>query len=78
MSSKVEFLYLSEEEMIEAGALDMKSCIETLEEMFVLLSKGDYLLGGPKRNDHGLMLWFNENENFLISLLRVLTDALCH
>lgn len=64
MSSKVEFLYLSEEEMIEAGALDMKSCIETLEEMFVLLSKGDYLLGGPKRNDHGLMLWFNENEEF--------------
>lgn len=62
MSKKVEFLYLSEEEMIEAGALDMAKCIETLEEMFLLLGKGDYLLGGPNRNDHGLMLWFNENE----------------
>lgn len=62
MSKKVEFLYLSEEEMIEAGALDMEKCIETLEEMFLLLGKGDYLLGGPNRNDHGLMLWFNEKE----------------
>ncbi len=63
MSKKVEFLYLTEEEMIEAGALDMAKCIETIEEMFLLLGKGDYLLGGPNRNDHGLMLWFNEKED---------------
>lgn len=64
MSSKVELLYLTEEEMIDAGVLDMKECINTIEKMFKLMGKGDYLLGGPNRNDHGLMLWFNKEEPF--------------
>lgn len=64
MSKKVEFLYLTEEELIEAGVLDMKECVNTIESMFRLLGKGDYLMGGPNRNDHGLMLWFNEEEPF--------------
>lgn len=64
MSDKLELLYLKEEDMIEAGVLNMDECIETMEEMFKLLGKGDYLLGGPNRNDHGLMLWFNKHEKF--------------
>lgn len=64
MSEKVELLYLNEENLIEAGVLNMKECMKTIEEMFDLLGKGDYIMGGPKRNDHGLMLWFNEEEKF--------------
>lgn len=64
MSEKLEFLYLKEEEVIEAGVLNMKECIDTIEEMFTLIGKGDYMMGGPNRNDHGLMLWFNKEEKF--------------
>ena len=64
MGKKVEFLYLNEEEMIEAGVLDMEECIQTIDEMFHLIGKGDYIMGGPNRNDHGLMLWFNKEEPF--------------
>jgi ornithine cyclodeaminase len=64
MSKKLEFLYLKEEEIIEAGVLNMSQCIDTIEEMFKLLGKGDYIMGGPNRNDHGLMLWFNEENRF--------------
>ncbi|MBB5171894.1 tyramine oxidase subunit B [Texcoconibacillus texcoconensis] len=64
MSEKLEFLYLTEEDIIEAGVLNMKECIDTIEEMFRLIGKGDYMMGGPNRNDHGLMLWFNEEEPF--------------
>lgn len=46
MSEKVELLYLQEEELIEAGILDMKECVNTMEEMFHLMGKGDYMLGG--------------------------------
>ncbi|QKY70167.1 tyramine oxidase subunit B [Lentibacillus sp. CBA3610] len=64
MSEKLELLYLKEEEVIEAGVLNMKNCISTIEEMFRLIGKGDFIMGGPNRNDHGLMLWFNEEEPF--------------
>lgn len=64
MGKKVEFLYLNEEEMIEAGVLNMEECIQTIDEMFHLISKGDYIMGGPNRNEHGLMLWFNKEEPF--------------
>src|SRR5699024_8361408 len=59
-----ELFYLNEENLIDAGVLNMKECMKTIEEMFDLLGKGDYIMGGPKRNDHGLMLWFNEEEKF--------------
>lgn len=64
MSQKVEFLYLQEEDLIEAGVLNMKECVDTIESMFHLIGKGDYMMGGPNRNDHGLMLWFNKEEPF--------------
>ena len=62
--SKVDFLYLSEPDMIKAGVLDSKGCVDTIEEVFRLLSKGDYLMGGPKENSHGVMLWFPSQPRF--------------
>ncbi|MGN0152916.1 MAG: tyramine oxidase subunit B [Lachnospiraceae bacterium] len=55
---KVGFLYLSEEDMIKAGVLDMKGCVETVGEVVALLSEGDYLMGGKDHNDHGIQLIF--------------------
>ena len=54
----MEFLYLSEEDMIRAGVLDMPRCIDTMEDTFFLLQKGDYRLGGPNNSDHGLRTRF--------------------
>lgn len=62
--SKVDFLYLSEPDMIKAGVLDSKACVDTIEEVFRLLSRGDYLMGGPKENSHGVMLWFPKEPRF--------------
>lgn len=64
MSSNVDFLYLSEPDMIKAGVLDSKHCVDTIEEVFKLLSQGDYLMGGPKENSHGIMLWFPSKPRF--------------
>lgn len=44
MGKKTEFLYLSERDTIEAGVLDAKKCIDNAEEVFTLLSEGDYLM----------------------------------
>lgn len=46
MGKKTEFLYLSERDTIDAGVLDEKKCIDNAEEVFKLLSQGDYLMGG--------------------------------
>lgn len=58
MDKKVEFLYLDEENMIDAGVLDVKRCVEVAEEVNVLLSKGDYLMGGRDNNEHGIEVIF--------------------
>jgi ornithine cyclodeaminase len=55
---------LSEEDMIKAGVLNMQKCVETIDETFKLLGKGDYLMGGPRENEHGLMIWFPEEKRF--------------
>ena len=60
VQTKIEFLYLSEEDMIQAGVLDMKKCVKVIDEMFKVVGKGDYLMGGPNENEHGIMLWFPE------------------
>lgn len=61
---KVDFIYLSEKDMLDAGVLDAKECVNTIEEVFRLLSRGDYIMGGPKENSHGVMLWFPEKPRF--------------
>jgi len=55
---ELNFLYLSQEDMINSGVLDMHECIKTIEEGFKVMGNGDYLFGGPGENEHGLKLWF--------------------
>ncbi len=64
MKKKTEFLYLNEEEMIEAGVLDYGRCIDVEEEVFRLLSLGDYVMGGDKSNSHGIMMKFPKESPF--------------
>ena len=64
MGKKTEFLYLNEEEMIEAGVLDYGRCIEVEEEVFRLMSMGDYVMGGDKHNSHGIMMKFPKESPF--------------
>jgi len=58
--SEVKFLYLSQEDMIEAGVLDMHKCVEVIDKAFKIMAKGDYLHGGPGREEHGLRIFFPE------------------
>lgn len=58
MSGKIDFLYLNEKDMIAAGVLDMPRCIDAMEDMFTLLYKGDYRMGGDDANEHGIRVSF--------------------
>lgn len=60
----VDFLYLNEEDMIKAGVTDMAGCVEAMEEMFRLMKIGDYRMGGPNGNSHGVMMTFPEESPF--------------
>ena len=53
----MDFLYLSEEDMIRAGVLDMHACIDSMEYTFRLLHDGDYRLGG-NNDSHGIRTRF--------------------
>ena len=64
MGKATKFLYLDEEEMIKAGVLDSAHCIDVEEELFGLLSKGDYVMGGDKHNSHGIALKFPKESPF--------------
>lgn len=64
MGKRTEFLYLNEEEVIQAGGLDYARCIDVEEEIFTLLSQGDYVMGGDKFNSHGIMMKFPEESPF--------------
>ncbi len=62
--TKIDFLYLSEQDMMRAGVMDMKGCIEAIEEMFRLMKLGDYRMGGANGNSHGVMMSFPEKPLF--------------
>jgi len=62
--SQVDFLYLSEQDMIKAGVTDMPGCVDAMEEMFRLLKTGDFRMGGPESNSHGVMMTFPEKSSF--------------
>ena len=64
MSTKIDFLYLSEPDMIKAGVKDMGKCVEVMEDMMVTLNKGDYVMGGENHNSHGCMVTFPDNPEF--------------
>ena len=63
MSTEMNFLYLNEDDMIKAGVLDMKGCMSTMEDMFTLLNKGDYRMGGENANEHGIRVSFPVNSD---------------
>ena len=46
MDTKIDFLYLSEPDMIKAGVKDMGKCVDCMEDLLVTLNKGDYMMGG--------------------------------
>lgn len=62
-NTKIDFLYLSEKDMIVAGVTDMLKCVHTMEEMFTLLHKGDYRMAGTNNDSHGAMITFPENSD---------------
>lgn len=62
--TKIDFLYLNEEDMIKAGVKEMAGCVDAMEEMFKLLKSGDYRMGGPNGNSHGVMMTFPEESPF--------------
>lgn len=43
---KVEILYLSEKDMLEAGVNDVLKCTDTMVEVVKLLDDEDYRMGG--------------------------------
>lgn len=63
-NTKIDFIYLSEVDMIQAGVMDMRACVDTMEEMFGLLYHGDYRMAGPNNNSHGAMVVFPEQSPF--------------
>ncbi len=61
---KIDFLYLSEEDMVKAGVKDMAGCVEAMDEMLRLLKIGDFRMGGQNGNSHGCMVMFPEKSPF--------------
>ncbi len=63
-STKIDFIYLSEPDMLRAGVTDMSACVDTIEEMFELLYRGDYRMAGANNNSHGSLILFPEDSPF--------------
>ncbi|MBU0555011.1 MAG: ornithine cyclodeaminase [Alphaproteobacteria bacterium] len=61
---RIDFIYLSEPDMIRAGVTDMAQCVDAMEEMFRLLHVGDYRMAGGNNNSHGAIIMFPENSPF--------------
>lgn len=64
MDTRIEFLYLSEPDTIAAGVNNAEKCVDTCAEVFQLLARGDYLMGGPKHNSHGMGIIFPKETPF--------------
>ena len=60
-STRIDFLYLSEPDMVEAGVTDFAQCVETMEETLILLADGDYRMAGASANSHGAQVNFPDN-----------------
>lgn len=61
---KIDFLYLSEPDMIAAGVTDMAGCVEAMDSMFRLLKSGDFRMGGANNNSHGCLVSFPDDPPF--------------
>lgn len=60
-STRIDFLYLSEPDMVAAGVTDFAKCVETMEETLILLADGDYRMAGASANSHGAQVNFPDN-----------------
>lgn len=60
----IDFLFLSEEDMIKAGVKDMPACIAAMEEVVKCLNCGDYVMGGENHNSHGSQVSFPKESPF--------------
>lgn len=63
-NTKIDFIYLSEPDMIAAGVTDMAQCVDTMDNMFKLLHSGDYRMAGPNNDSHGAMMMFPDESPF--------------
>jgi len=63
-SPQIDFLYLSEPDMIAAGVTDMAECVDTMSGMLELFAKGDYRMAGTENNSHGAQLFFPQESEF--------------
>ena len=64
MDTKIDFLYLSEPDMIAAGVKDMPACVDCMEDLLVTLEQGDYGMGGENHNSHGCIIMFPDDPKF--------------
>ena len=60
----IDFLYLSEKDMLAAGVDDVLACTDCMEEVLKLLDLGDYRMGGESANSHGCMVQFPDHPEF--------------
>lgn len=63
-NAKIDFIYLSEQDMIKAGVMDMAECVNTMEQMFILLQQGDYRMAGANNDSHGSQITFPADSPF--------------
>ncbi len=64
MDTRIDFLYLSEQDTIDAGVNDAQQSVAVCREVFKLLAAGDYLMGGSSHNSHGMGLIFPKESPF--------------
>jgi ornithine cyclodeaminase len=60
----IDFLYLSEPDMIAAGVTDMSACVDAMEQTFALLHRGDYRMSGSNHDSHGALINFPDESPF--------------
>lgn len=63
-STRIDMLYLSEPDVIAAGVKDIGRCMEVMEEVLVLVAKGDYRMAGSSANSHGAQVSFPQSSPF--------------
>lgn len=64
MKKNTDILFISEKDVIRTGVLSSENKIKNAEEVFKLLSQGDYRMGGNLHNAHGISVTFPEKSNF--------------
>ena len=64
MDTKIDFLYMSEPDMIKAGVKNMDQCVEVMEDTLLTLNRGDYVMGGENHNSHGTQIIFPDGPEF--------------